>query len=523
MGRGIVDKKLPHIVFLFAVSAGIYIKTINGEFVSDDIYQVLQNPWIRDFSHLKEILFSSVWSFIPEGSGSKYYRPVMYLFYILGYQLSGSEPWGYHLIKILLHSASTIALFFLTIRILESASLKKVVGEKAYGLSTATAFFAALLFATHPVNSEAVAWVAALPELSFTLFCLLSFYFYTVRRYMLTALFFFLSLMSKETAIVLPLLLLAYNISFGSGFIGTVSTDKITKRYLPLCVAFALYLVLRFIAMGEVAPAGVTEKLLNGYEYSLNILPHIWAYMKKLVWPTDLVFFNLLRSDPVTSLLAIKSVVAIILSLVTLSILAAVRKVYPHIFLSATWIFLPVLPVIYSGWVSGFPLFAERYLYLSTAGFSLFVSFVAAEIFLYFRAGKGAAAVFLIVMLLISTVFSVMTVSRSIVWMNAFNLWQDGSIKAPANPEIRINYGNELAKRNLLNDALVEYKAALKLTPESASLHNGIGITYAKLGLFKDAVSEFEVALTLGPDREEEEAIRKNLEIAVGVLRGEGR
>lgn len=509
-------------MFLLAVSAGVYIKTINGEFVSDDIYQVLQNPWIRDLKHLKEIFFSSVWSFIPEGSGSKYYRPVMYLFYIISFKLSGSEPWGYHLIKIIFHSASTIVLFFLTLRILEAGSLRRAVSEKVYGLSTATAFFAALLFATHPVNSEAVAWVAALPELSFTLFCMLSLYFYTLRRYTLTAVFFFLSLMSKETAIVLPPLLILYDISFGSGF-SAVTQEKFTRRYLPLCAAFALYLALRFVAMGEVAPAGVTEKLLGGYEYSINILPHIWAYVKKLVWPTDLVFFNLLRSEPVTSIIALKSFLAIILSLVTIIILAVIRKVYPHIFLSAAWIFLPVLPVIYSGWVSGFPLFAERYLYLSTAGFSLFICFVAVEIFLYFKAGKGAAAILLIVLLLISTVFSVMTVERSTVWMNAFNLWQDGSIKAPANPEIRTNYGNELAKRDRLDEALVEYKAVLEITPESASLHNGIGITYAKLGLFRDAVREFEVALTLGPDREEEEAIRKNLKIAAGVLRDEGR
>lgn len=226
------------------LSIGVYLNSLFGQFVSDDIYQVLKNPWITEPGHIKDIFFSSVWNFLPEGSSSPYYRPMMYVSYLISHSISGVNSWGYHLINILLHAANSAALFILALSLTERAGFAE---DKNY--ASLFALGAASLFAVHTINTEAVNWVASVPELSFSLCFILSLYFFGKRRIFPAALLFFISLLYKETAIVLLPMLFVFDILFDTD--RKRSASEYAKRYWPFGAALILYLVMRVIALGS--------------------------------------------------------------------------------------------------------------------------------------------------------------------------------------------------------------------------------------------------------------------------------
>ena len=119
-----------------------YANTLDNDFVHDDRIEILQNPYIQDFSHLSKILTSPAWAFRSEANeqmGSNYYRPVQYLTYSILYHLFGPSPWGYHAYKLLLHLFVCLLFYWITSQHWQDGQL---------------ALFCSLLFAVHPINTD---------------------------------------------------------------------------------------------------------------------------------------------------------------------------------------------------------------------------------------------------------------------------------------------------------------------------------------------------------------------------------
>ena len=172
--KTILNSRAVAAVIIMIVVLSVYATSLGNGFVHDDHDQIINNPWITSASYLPSILFSSVWSFQGDPQAlSNYYRPVMYIIYMVEYHLFNLSPWGWHLVNMLIHSANSIMVFLLFSRL---SIPPELWGKRAHQGSVLPAMvfplLAALLFATHPVNSEAVAWVACVPELSFTFFYL---------------------------------------------------------------------------------------------------------------------------------------------------------------------------------------------------------------------------------------------------------------------------------------------------------------------------------------------------------------
>jgi hypothetical protein len=127
-----------------------YGNTLKSEFIHDDTAEILQNPFVRDLSHIREIFTSAAWTFGGAGPyqlSSNYYRPIQYLSYAVLYRFFGPEPWGYHLYKLLSHLAVCGLVFWILWRWWQDYQL---------------ALFSSLLFAVHPANTEAVSWVSGI-------------------------------------------------------------------------------------------------------------------------------------------------------------------------------------------------------------------------------------------------------------------------------------------------------------------------------------------------------------------------
>jgi hypothetical protein len=176
-GERSIGKKIPRrmpkrmvlsLVLIVVVSVAVYSNALLNDFVFDDIQLITNNDTIKDFRYIPEIFTENLWGVL--GRASNYYRPLAPLIYMMVYHIFGSKPWAFHLVNILFHSGVSLLVYFILSRV-----VKKDDPEKVQSINF-PAFIPALLFAVHPIHTEAVTWIAGIMDLSCTFFALLSFH-----------------------------------------------------------------------------------------------------------------------------------------------------------------------------------------------------------------------------------------------------------------------------------------------------------------------------------------------------------
>ena len=194
----------PYCAFLLVLLCfAVYGNVLTGDFIWDDQLQVVRNTNIRTLENVPRAFTSSLWSFMySKGGGEnnrifdRYYRPLQTVTYILAYQLGRLSPFVYHLINVILHSAATVLVYWLCLEV---------------GLPSMAGLMAGALFATHPVHTEAVSWIAGVGDLLCGIF-----YFAALAGFLrfnrsrrpgwlwMSSICFLAALFSKEMAATLP-------------------------------------------------------------------------------------------------------------------------------------------------------------------------------------------------------------------------------------------------------------------------------------------------------------------------------
>src|SRR5262249_23551475 len=152
-----------HLLVIAAVAFAVYLNTLSADFVWDDRFQVVQNPVIKDPYLVPKFFTTGVWTLISPTHPTNYYRPTMFVSYLITYHLFGLNPAGFHFVNIACNALVALMVYALTLRLFERSEIALIAG---------------LLFAVHPIHTEAVAWVASVPELLTSFFYVLSFYLY---------------------------------------------------------------------------------------------------------------------------------------------------------------------------------------------------------------------------------------------------------------------------------------------------------------------------------------------------------
>ena len=495
------ETKLQHsayllIIIILLIASAVYLNALDNGFVYDDTDQVLKNNWIKDIKFIPEIFSRNVWSFQADHSVTNYYRPMMHLIYMLNYHLFGFAPWGFHLVNILFHVANSVLVFLIMARLAgrQAGRLASSEGETPSSMLLYPPFIAAILFATHPIHTEAVTWVAGVPELSFTFFYLISFYFYIRaaeglnRAYKFSVISFFLAVFCKETALTLPLLLFIYDCAFGR------SKDYLSylKKYIPYISAGIVYLILRFHALGGLAP-DTRHAELSSYQYVINVFPLFSQYIEKLLLPLDLKAFYVLH--PITSIFEPQGLLSLIVTAFYVVLVFITWRKSRVAFLGLIGFLIPLLPVLYIPGL-GENTFTERYLYLPSFGFAIVVS----SVLIWARTKIPKLAVGLVVAsALVIGLYSVGTINRNAVWKDMFTLLSDTVAKSPDSFIDRNNLGNIFVQREQINEAIAQYNAALEVNPDYFIAHNNLGAALFKKGLIDKAIGQYQIALKLMP------------------------
>ncbi len=560
------------ILIIIIVSCAVYAMTLFNGFVYDDVPQVLENLWITELSNIPRIFASSAWSFMGDGASYHYYRPMMHTIYALEYQLFTLNPLYFHLVNILIHAFNSVMVFAVASVLLSprvaSAGFKGP-GSIIKDFPTLP-FIAAIFFAVHPVMSESVAWVAAIPELSYSAFFLLSFYLYikssaledngrasfsmlTKPAYIFSVIFFFVALFCKEPAMMLLPVLVAYDRISRKKFF----TLSAVSRYLPFAVLAVIYLVIRDNALGGLAPKFAEHSYLSIFQNILNVGPLVFEYFSNLLVPMKFspfyVFYPVLSFFESTSLYSW----ALVVILLVLYIYLFVRRSVA--FVAATLLLAPLLPVLYIPALST-SVFAVRYLYLPVAGFTIILALIVGAILSRRKltGGKGAIIPVIIALVILFALSSFKTIKRGQIWKDDLTLWTETVRLYPKNYHAHLNLAKsymvsgevELAKKaynnsirfnkqllhpkklslaeswynlgllefnsNEVERAIEAYRQSLRIKVKPSltrDVLNNLGNAYATGGYIDEAIRTYEQALAIDPSdtyvRHNLEAVRK--------------
>jgi tetratricopeptide (TPR) repeat protein len=494
------------VLVLFVVAFAVYISCLSAEFVMDDYLHVLTNPWIKSPKHLPEIFGSSLWSY--GGGNTSLYRPLIHVLFMGTYFLFGSNPMGFHLLNLLLHAGVTVLFFLLAAEIL---------GKRASSSRSAAmlaAFAASMLFATHPVHCENVAWVSGVMDLSSALFFLCSLYLYARSecgmgwRYWLSVGAFFLATLCKEPALLMAPVFGCYDWAFPSR---SMSWRQRIARFVPILVVVIVYSLLRIRALGGVAPVTHSQDL-SAFGYLLNGCVLFSRYLAMILLPAGLNVWHVF--EPVTSIATRAGMLGIAAAAAFATCLWIAARRSRAAFLGLALFLLPLLPALYiPGLTQGIGnAFAERYLYLPSIGFAWVVAVLLAWI--AEREARWQAITALVLSAVVS-LYSIGTVRRAAVWKDSYTLWSDAVEKSPQSGTPHVGLGDAYRDRNLIDQAIEEYRIGLALMPNAATVHADLGMLYVRKGWIDAGLRQLQTAVALEP----EHAVARNyLGVAYGTL-----
>jgi tetratricopeptide (TPR) repeat protein len=472
---------VPAILLLSAVGAlTAYSGMFSNALVWDDLAYLLEYPQssMPVFARLPD-LFSTNEFFLGN------YHPLTIFSYRIDFSLAQQGYWPHRMTSLVLHMANSFLVFLVVARFLAQAGYRR-------GLCMASALVA-LLFAIHPLHVESVAWLAGRKDVLYTFFYLISVYAYIsyvrsyrYRYYATSLLCFLLALTAKAMAAVLPVTLI---------LIDYVSWRNMLKRRLVIekipFILIAVYFGLLAIDAQATARALSDKSAYALWERALLILYSPGHYILKTIIPTGLsVFYPYPFAPGGTPTPATWAGAGITLAALALA-LFFVRS-HRILSFSILFFFANIIMVLQFIPVGNAPV-ADRYHYM--AGIGLLLPFAYAYIKLLHNVKWKN--IFIISIIIISSIFSYISQKRVAVWANHISLWSDVIGKHPNVSSAWLSRGSEYYNRGQYLKAQSDLNEALKINPSYVLAYNNRGLVFTATSRYDRAILDFSRALRI--------------------------
>jgi tetratricopeptide (TPR) repeat protein len=482
-------------VLLFLGTLAVYSPTLKNGFVNyDDPAYVTENPQIIRGLTLENVK----WAFRSTAEAN--WHPLTWISHMADVQWFGLPAEGHHAQSMFWHAVNVVLLFVLL--------------AKATGFVGRSAVVAGL-FAAHPLNVEAVAWVAERKTVLCTFFFLLSlaaYGWYAKRpgagRYALVAFLFAMSLMSKPTAITLPLALLLIDFWPLERFPGTSLLQLINEK-IPLFLMSIASAAITIYAQRAGGAVGLMAALPLGMRVR-NAIYSYFLYIEKVVYPSKLAVFH---PHPEGTLEIWKVLASAALLIVVTTLFWSLRR-RRYLLAGWGWFLVSLLPMI--GIVQvGRQAWADRYAYVPLWG--LFVIGVwltsegAARISLS-RTGQVAIAIAVLLG------YSAATYIQIGYWKNSCSLFSHAIQVTNANSIAEGNLGSALMEMGRPDLAVVHLRRALQITPSMAIAHYNLGTLLHHANQLPEAQQEYELAVKYATDQHEVAQAHNNLGVLLNQL-----
>ena len=478
------------LTLLVFVAVFSYFNSLWNGFVQDDNRQILFNPYLRSFSHLREIFATHVWSYVGAQGMTNYYRPMMTLGYLLCYQFLGPLAYGFHLANVVLNAGVVCLVFLVTERIFRDRTLGCV---------------AAVIFALHPIHSESVDWIAAVTDLQLMLFYLLTFWFFlrvakpggkrSGAAELGMVLSFTLALLAKEPAATLPFLATFYEHFLRADRTRTSFGQKFS-RYFTLWLLDVAYLLFRIRIFGGLAPV-LQLPQISQREAFYSSFALVAQYVWKLLWPVNLCgFYPFHKSVAMFDPRVIAGFLVLGLALVAFAYSWRRERLVSF---GLLWFFLNVAPVLNARWL-GANVFTERYLYLPSLGFCWIAAWGGRRLWMRL-AGRPAARKFCAAGLATVAILCVVRiVTRNRVWHDDSTFYRNTLAAQPDAIAMRINLGAVYWNSGSPGQAEAEWREALRRAPNHWLILNNLGLVSARKKRYDEAIEDFQRSIRLRPN-----------------------
>ncbi len=459
------------VLVILLVAGGIYANSLSNGFVLDDELIIAGNPATRHLSGIGDVLFA------PDVI-KPYYRPLNRASYLIDYQLFGLNPAWFHAINIIIHALSAVLLYLVASRLLAD---------------NYAALFAALLFAVHPANSEAVNFISARNTLlagCFSLASLLAFLMARgrgVRLPFLSAVLFFLGLLSKETAFMLIVVIAVTTLSPSPWFVGKMLRDRLISL-VPYLAGVVVYFAMRFYSLQGMFGTDITSgDLFSRLAMNYHIIPQ---YIGLLLFPIDLTIFHTASKGGFVTHLAIWTALFIAVWLV-----ARWRK--QAALFGLVWCVVNYAPISNIVPIPSEAL-TERFLYMPAIGFFI----IAGACFERLQAEESLRKAVKPVAILLLLLFAAITFQRNLEWRDDYTLFASGVKNDPASAEAHFNLGTALLQdKSDSGAARREWETALGIDPRHADALMQMGTYAAMKGDLRKAEQFYLSALAAPPGR----------------------
>ncbi len=499
-------------------------------------YDELENIVNRNELHLADLSLDSLVAAAEGGLLKSRVLPNV-SFAVDWYRGAGSpKPFLYT--NLAIHMMVSLAVFALLLAI-----LRHCIGKNDTPV-VAGAFLGAAFWALHPIQLQAVTYIVQRMASLAALFVIVSIYSYLRARltssrvrilwYILAVIGFLLGVISKENALVTPVLIVL--VEFGVVRHGQKLSRNSRDWFwlgVPACVVSIA--VLHLIIGLDFLPN--LEEGFQKYDYSMaqRILTQprvIVFHLTQIIWPTPSRFaivhefpFSVSMLNPITTLWAMLTAVGVFLAGVRLTFSRELRVV------GFLLLWLPVTLVIESSFLPLRMVFEHR-MYLPSVGLAGLLSLALVTLFRMESTKIRYSVATVLVLGLFSLGWS--TAKRSQVWRDDLTLWTDVVKKYPESaegnnnigwihwkqgdlvqaipfyeaavrnnpnyPESVLNLARSYAGVNRIPEAMYMFERARVLIPDYPDLHFSLGMTYIQVGDFRNAIAAFETTLQLNPD-----------------------
>jgi protein O-mannosyl-transferase len=438
-------------------------------FLDDNALIMGDFNFIKNLSNLARSFQRDVFN-----NNSPSYRPALTLSFMVDAQIGEASPWVFHFSNIIFHVLASCSVFLFLKRLRYTEKM---------------AFLFGLLFVSHPILSQAVAWIPGRNDSMLTVFTLLSFVsfikFIEKNRwdhFLLHIILFSFALFTKETAIIFPLLCLLYlQLVVGEGLL--------TKRKFILGAGWftvmLFWFLLRRSALAHAAKVsyGLDSFLYNSRAF-IEFIGAIFFPFHLSVYPT----FNTIST--------IIGLVALIALLVILFLTRLRRKNY--VLFGACWFILLLLPTFAVRQESVDFDYLNHRVYLPIVGIIIILLEIltSREITIESRRATAIAATVIVL-------FSLITVVHSSNFKDGIKFWTNASVTSPRAADARYNLGYVYYLNHQLDKTEENYKAAIDLQPEnhflSPKYHLNLGLIYEERGQINEAGEKYRKAISLDP------------------------
>lgn len=449
---------------LASATVAIYAVALHGAFIFDDLHHIVENRGIRSFQ-------------TTLGCGYQETRPVFLLSLAVNYAIGGYDPFGYHLVNVLLH-----------------VGCAALVWALARATRLRLAWFpeiAALLFAVHPLATEAVTYINSRSGVLAALFGLAAMVSYLRYHdhggraaYVVSIMCTALAMGSKESAVVVPVLLWMFLVMFRHR--GSVKAAMCEARALVphgLCIAIVLLLFVvatnphrGTIGAGTIAvvPHALTQLRVLAFLLRLQVVP---------------VHQNLDYDFPVSDGIdaAVIGAAAGLIALVALG--WWLRRRAPVVSVAIAWWLIALAPT--NSIVPFRDFIAERHMYLALVGYSMAVAWVTARAAQRRRRlALGAVIVYLVAL-------AALTVARNRVLADPIRLWRETVASSPNKARPHVNLGVLLVDAGRIDEGGAHLERAVAIDPRDGRAQFDVAVYRERRGDVDGALRALRAAVAV--------------------------